>query len=553
MRFTLLFGLFSLFSGSAYAAKTEYLTAGSCGGLPRVSLSTPPGFCVGLVAKGFKFPRGVQALPDGRILVIDMGGWARKRGTLWILEKSGDSYSRTRLLSGLDEPHGVRIGPDGKIYISEVSRVVRLGLEFSKSESDAMAHVETVLTGIPDTGRHPLHSFVFDKEGSLILNVGSATDHCENSGNPPNPSQPCAEAEGENPRGALLKFPRDPSTHAYGKGHLIAKGLRNSVALAVHPQSGILIQGENSRDSINRADPKLDDRELPHDEINLIEEGANYGWPYCYDENTPSPEFPGFDCSKTQPPSLLIPAHTAPLGMTYYTGKLFPVAYRGMLLITYHGYRDYGHRVVALSTDSEGRVSHSSKSFDLIWDWARTDSHPMGTPVELSQSSDGAVFITEDKNGDLLRLNYDPRQGDGALTPSVFEKKVKKDTSELARCEAIKKRNDLFSHIQTSLIDTSCISCHGDPTAPAGNLLLQKCDDIGNAKRLLEKHAGGVPLVTPCDLTGEFMQRLKGIPGVPQMPIGGKLSDDKIALVHDWIIKGAPEPGVQPKDNACQP
>lgn len=168
------------------------------------------------------------------------------------------------------------------------------------------------------------------------------------------------------------------------------------MALAVHP-SGLILQGENSRDAINAADPKLDDATLPHDELNVLARGAHYGWPYCYDNQVNAPEFPRFDCAHTQKPRVLLPAHAAPLGMTYWlTG---PQAYRGWLVVGYHGYRPTGHRLVAFPVDARGIPSN--RPIELIQNWVLPGGK-LGAPVDVKPGPNGTLLITDDRNGMLL-------------------------------------------------------------------------------------------------------------------------------------------------------
>jgi glucose/arabinose dehydrogenase len=138
--------------------------------------------------------------------------------------------------------------------------------------------------------------------------------------------------------------------------------------------------------------------------LNLVRRGAHYGWPYCFDNNQPSPEYPGRDCSAYQRPAMLLPAHAAPLGMMFYTADQFPADYRNSLIVGFHGYRKHGHRIVALLPDKNG--APLGRMLDLVSGWNAKDGQPMGAPVDLKVGLDGAVYITEDRNGTVLRLRY---------------------------------------------------------------------------------------------------------------------------------------------------
>jgi glucose/arabinose dehydrogenase len=210
--------------------------------------------------------------------------------------------------------------------------------------------------------------------------VGSASDNCQNY------KTLCPEASTQ----GLLRI-YDLKTL---KWEVFAWGLRNSMALAVH-KSGTILQGENSRDAINAADPKLSDERYPADELNVVQKSLNYGWPYCYDNQKNAPEFPAYNCKNTQAPVVLLPAHVAPLGMDYWGS---------WLVVGYHGYRPRGHRLVAFDVDQKGIPT--GKFTELIKNWKLPNGRS-GAPVDV-KGADGKIYITDDRNKMLLVLQKLP-------------------------------------------------------------------------------------------------------------------------------------------------
>lgn len=385
--------------------------ADECGGLPRMAVTTAPGFCLGLVAERLNAPRGLLALANGDIVVAAMGSWEPGHGAVWLLRRAARGYAATRLFDRLDRPNSLALGPDGKVYVGMVGRVARF------APGDAQPVLSDVIGGasgvaaLPGTGRHLLPSILFDRKGNLVVGVGSASDHCENAEGAMAPGAVCAERNGPGGLGVIRRYAmRWPAGQAV-QWEVLARGLRNSMALAIDPRSGALWQGENGRDAIQAAMPALkNDDELPHDELNAIVRGADYGWPYCYDEGLPSPEYPAADCRRARAPARLLPAHAAPLGMTFYTGSQFPAGFAHSLLITYHGYRKHGHRVVALL--DQGKDGPLGASVTLVSGERKRGAggrsgKGLGAPTGIAAAADGSVFISDDRGGIVARLVYE--------------------------------------------------------------------------------------------------------------------------------------------------
>jgi hypothetical protein len=269
---------------------------------------------------------------------------------------------------------------------------------------------------------HPRARFIFLASGDLLVNIGAATDSCGNEAD----TGACRAREAN---GLLRHYRHLPASGVWSTAFEVhATGLRNSMALVRHP-SGTVLQAENGTDYKALG--------TPYEEINIVERGGDYGWPYCHDNDAADPHWNRDGDCRTGAyarPWTLMPPHTAPLDMIYYTGDLLP-ALTGRLLVGWHGYRAYGHRLVAYAVDGKGRPLRGagatfrsdptatepwfaesayapagsagpvSQHLEITTGWNRLPGiRPRGAPVGLLEAEDGSLWIVDDKNQAVLRM-----------------------------------------------------------------------------------------------------------------------------------------------------
>ncbi len=363
-----------------------------------------PSLKMTVVASGLRAPRGLLALSDARIFVTEFS-WTKGQGRLSRLDRnSTGAWRRTVVFSGLDRPFGLALGPDNKAYVGVAGSVFRFDPTVDKPTREDVIGGRSATPRLPARGLHPLTQLLFTQDRSLLVGLGSDTNNCEKSKGRP----ACPSAIGRDAVAVVRRYDMTWPEGRVGPWSLVARGLRNSMGLAEH-RSGTVVQVENGRDDITEADPNLDDETLPHDELNVLDRTTvnDYGWPHCYDNAVPSPEFRRFACGKTTKPFRLLPAHSAPLGLTYWTGPNAPTAFAGRLIISLHGYRNTGHRLIAFDVDAQGRPV--GEPINVIDDWGEKDladgeTQNLGGPVGVIPLPDGSLLVADDRNNIIVSL-----------------------------------------------------------------------------------------------------------------------------------------------------
>ncbi len=333
----------------------------------------PAGFRLSVYAEGLGRARFMAFGPDGTLYV----GTNERSGRVWALpDKNGDGRADENIVfaEGLYAPHSVT-WKDGWLYIGEGHQVIRARDTSGDLRSDEK---EVIVAGLPRGGNHFTRTVGFGPDGSLYVSVGSSCNAC---------------IEDDARRATILRFNPD------GSGmEIFARGLRNAVGFTWHPETKDLWAVVNGRDLLG------DD--LPPEELNLVRRDDDHGWPYCYGNRIPDPDFGSRErCARTVPDTFEMQAHSAPLGLAFYTGSMFPAEYRGDLFIAFHGSWNRsvptGYKVVRVRFKN-GRPVSLENFVDVWYKRGRVEHRP----VDVAVGPDGALYISDDSGGTIFRITY---------------------------------------------------------------------------------------------------------------------------------------------------
>jgi glucose/arabinose dehydrogenase len=347
---------------------------------PDTSFPSPLTVAAGLHINYFAKVPGARVMamgPDGAVYVSVTGD--NKVVRVWDTNGDNVADSVRTVVSGLNGPSGLAFHK-GFLYIANTNGVVRVQLDARGISTGAPVSVNS----LPGGGGHSTRTIVFGDDSAMYVTVGSTCNVC---------------VESDSERAALVRFNEDGSN-----GRVFARGLRNAVGLAVNPTTKKLWVSQNERDNITP-----DHQDLPPEEINIIEDGKDYGWPYCYSFHgspVPNPEYNNAArCATTVSAALEMQAHSAPLGMTFLDkATLLPAEYRGDLLLAFHGSWDRdqptGAKVMRIKIAGGLPVGIE----DFVIGWQRPDGSRWGRPADVEVYKDGSVLISDDQSGALYRV-----------------------------------------------------------------------------------------------------------------------------------------------------
>lgn len=370
----------TLIAGGSAACSTERASQAE----PPTELTTPAFDGKLLVPDGLKVTEfgkvgGVRMMalgPDGAVYASRPSAGEVVR--LVDANHDGVAESQNVVARGLDKPHGLAFR-DGWLYIANTGAVVRGRLD--PNAGMAMVGTPETVATYSAGGGHWSRTVIFGDDGAMYVSIGSTCNLCE---------------EKSPDRAAVLRF-EGGST----QGRVYASGVRNAVGMAMHPVTKAIWVTQNERDNL-----PPNHQDLPFEEINILQDGGDYGWPYCHGDRVPNPEYNDqARCNQTIAPALTMQAHSAPLGIAFLAGATaLPAAYRGDALVAFHGSWNRndptGAKVVRIRV-ADGRPVAAE---DFIVGWQDASGKRWGRPVDVLVDADGAVLVSDDLGGVLYRV-----------------------------------------------------------------------------------------------------------------------------------------------------
>jgi glucose/arabinose dehydrogenase len=337
-------------------------------------LKLPAGFKITLFATT-QSARMFAWSPGGVLLVSDTDD-----GNVVALpdrNHDGKADEVVKVLTGLNQPHGMAFH-EGKLYVADTDQT----FAYDWNEQQLKAANPKTITHTP-TGGHSTRTIMFAPSGKLYLSIGSSCNVCE---------------ERDQRRAAVLEMNPDGSGE-----RIFARGLRNAVGIAWNEKTGSIWATDNGRDMLGD--------NLPPEEVNdLGKDGGDFGWPYCYGNKIPNPEFHNQQrCAQTITPVVEMQAHSAPLGLAFNRGSMFPPEFKDDLFVAFHGSWNRsvptGYKVVRIHW-----VNGKPQVTDFISGWLPEGAHGrrgvMGRPVGIVFGQDGSMYVSDDSSGSIYHITY---------------------------------------------------------------------------------------------------------------------------------------------------
>jgi glucose/arabinose dehydrogenase/mono/diheme cytochrome c family protein len=405
-------------------------------------LELPSGFCATVFADGIGHARDLVVAPNGVVYVNTWSGRYYGNDTphaggflVALQDTTGSGHADVTQRFGETVQSGGAGGTGiglygGAIYAESNDKIVRYTLPAGSIVPQAPP--VTIVSGLPLGGDHPMHPFAIDTDGSLYVDVATATNACQVENRiPKSPGiNPCTELQ---TRGGIWLYDANKTDQTFSPAERYATGIRNAEGFAIDSAGHHIFVTQHGRDQLHTNWPDLskpqEEATQPAEELLRLRHGGDYGWPECYYDSIQrklvlAPEYGGDGGKKIGPcaskiaPIAAFPAHWAPNGMALYDKRQFPAHYRRGVFIAFHGswnrapYPQGGYNVVfeALAGD------HASGKCEIFADGfagaVKSPDQAAHRPSGVAVGPDGSLYVSDDVRGRIYRIVY--RGGSGS-------------------------------------------------------------------------------------------------------------------------------------------
>jgi glucose/arabinose dehydrogenase len=355
-----------------------HLTGRSAKDLPVNTLKVPAGFKVEVWSDGIPEARSLALGDKGTVFVSN-----RNAKNVYAVVSSGGKREVKTILKGLDAPNGI-VFSKGTLYVAERGRITRYdGIE---QNLDSPGEGKVVVDNL-DPNRAAGHFWKFlamGPDGKLYFNIGAP-------GNIVLPSYMEASIMRVSPANGVLET--------------VALGVRNSVGMDWNPKTKQLWFTNHARDWMGE--------DSPHDTLHRVAGKAvpHFGYPFCHQGDLLDPQYgKNRSCKEFAQPTLRLGAHIAPLGMRFYSGKMFPAEYQNNIFIAMHGSWNrntkQGYNVMRAVVDDSGKVTKYEPFLSGFMTDEKADPPMWGRPVDVMVMRDGSMLVSDDYNGIIYRVSY---------------------------------------------------------------------------------------------------------------------------------------------------
>lgn len=388
-------------------------------------ISLPEGFSAVVVADNLGQGRHMTIKENGDIY-LSLRRLKDGNGAVALRDTTGDGRADVIRYFGSVSGTGIELY-NGYLYYGVDSMVVRY--PFADYDNLLPEEQYEIIAGeLTDQRQHAAKPFEFDGEGNMYVTIGAPANACmeemRTKGSPG--MDPCPILDYA---GGIWRFDADKvgQTQA-ADGYRYSTGIRHAVALKWNDKTGKLYAIQHGRDQLHQFFPEMYDEEagaeLPAEEFLMLEDGADFGWPYCYYDQLQgkkvlAPEYGGDRsttgrCENATDPVLAFPGHMAPNDLLFYHAEQFPEKFRNGAFVAFHGSWNrapepqMGYNVVfvpfegALPSGDWEVFADGFSQQDVV----ENPGDAVYRPCGLALGPDGSLYVNDSREGRIWRIFY---------------------------------------------------------------------------------------------------------------------------------------------------